>query len=368
MITRFYVHNFRSLQNFELPISGLPSALLIGKNGAGKSTVGYALEILQRIGRGDNRIGHLIRVEDIGRGQETVPMRFELEVELKGNRYGYLLALELPEGFRELRVLEESLSVNGVPQFTRKLADLYFSNRKAKTDPMRFDWHSIWLSVAQARSDTDPLETFRKWLARMLIIRPYPLLIGGNSSEETLEPRPDMSNLGDWWNGLIAHSPASYARIEQALRPMLPDLLDIKNPLVTRDFRSLEVYFKEGDGSFPIPFHLLSDGEKCMAIWALVIAANQAYGPLFCFWDEPDNYLAISEIGDFATDLRKAFQNGGQFLATSHHAETIKSFSDENIFVLYRRNHHEPTQIRPLSEISYGKDLIGALVRGEVEP
>jgi len=366
MITRFYVHNFRSLLNFELPIKSISSALLIGRNGAGKSTVGYALEVLQRIGRGNNRVGHLVRLEDVGHGRKEVPIRFELEVELKGVHYGYILALEYPEGFRELRVLEESLIVNGTAKFTRKVADLYFPGNPA--EPMRFDWHSVWLPVAQARSESDPLDTFRKWLARMLIVRPYPLAIKGDSSEETLQPQPDMSNLGDWWSGLITHSPASYARIEQALKQMMPDLLDIKNPLITKDFRSLETHFGDSERSFAIPFRLLSDGEKCMAIWALVMAANNAYGPLFCFWDEPDHYLALSEVRDFAMDLRRAFQNGGQFLATSHNPETIRSFSDENTFVLYRRNHHEPTQIRPLVEISYGKDLIGALARGEIEP
>jgi predicted ATP-binding protein involved in virulence len=47
VIRRLYVNNYRCLQNFDLPISGKPSALLIGKNGAGKTTVGFALEILQ---------------------------------------------------------------------------------------------------------------------------------------------------------------------------------------------------------------------------------------------------------------------------------------------------------------------------------
>ena len=54
VIRRFYVHNFRCLENSELPISRRPSTLLIGKNGAGKTTVGLALEILQEIGRGTN--------------------------------------------------------------------------------------------------------------------------------------------------------------------------------------------------------------------------------------------------------------------------------------------------------------------------
>jgi predicted ATPase len=202
----------------------------------------------------------------------------------------------------------------------------------------------------------------------MLIVRPQPLNIDGDSSSETLNPSPDMKNFGDWWNGLISHSPASYARIEQALRRMMPDLRDIKNPIIAKDSRSLEIHFDHGGEDFSFPFKSLSDGEKCMAIWALVMAANEAYGPLLCFWDEPDNYLAISEVGDFATELRRAFKSGGQFLATSHNSETIKSFSSENTFLLYRRNHHEPTQIRPLSEINFGGDLIGSLVRNEIEP
>lgn len=47
MIKRLYVHNFRCLENFELPISGLSSVLLVGGNGSGKSTIGRALEVLQ---------------------------------------------------------------------------------------------------------------------------------------------------------------------------------------------------------------------------------------------------------------------------------------------------------------------------------
>src|SRR2546427_2982048 len=44
-------------------------------------------------------------------------------------------------------------------------------------------------------------------------------------------------------------------------------------------------------------------------VCALVLAANDAYGPVFCFWDEPDNYLAPSEVGHFVLALRKAFRS-----------------------------------------------------------
>src|SRR5438105_7255446 len=107
MICRFYIHNFRCLENFELPIRGQPSVLLIGKNGAGKTTVGLALEILQRIARGTNRVDDLVKSKDFTRGRIDVPMRFEVEVELEAKIYEYVIAFEFPKGFKELRVLEE---------------------------------------------------------------------------------------------------------------------------------------------------------------------------------------------------------------------------------------------------------------------
>jgi len=85
------------------------------------------------------------------------------------------------------------------------------------------------------------------------------------------------------------------------------------------------------------------------------------------FWDEPDNYLAASEVGHFVLALRKAFQSGGQLIATSHNSEAIRRFSDENTLFLYRKSHLEPTIVRPLHELEVSGDLVGALTRGDVE-
>lgn len=54
-------------------------------------------------------------------------------------------------------------------------------------------------------------------------------------------------------------------------------------------------------------------------------------------------------------------------MATSHNAEAIRSFSDENTLVLKRPNHLEPTRIRLLSEMNIAGDLIEALVRDDIE-
>ena len=87
----------------------MPTALLIGANGSGKSTVRQALAILQSLGRGTNRVGQLFRREDFSREQSDVPIRFEIEVVVAERLYKYTLALEFPRNFKELRILEEQL-------------------------------------------------------------------------------------------------------------------------------------------------------------------------------------------------------------------------------------------------------------------
>ena len=369
VIQRLYVHNFRCLENFELPVSGQSSLLLIGNNGAGKTTIGRALEILQRIARGTNRVGDLVEPMDLTRSRTNIPMRFEISVELATKIYQYIIAFEFPEGFTELRVLEEKLTVDGKPVYTRNLAQVNLAKLGTEKDAQfRIDWHLVALPIVQQQSTKDPLFIFKQWLSRMIILRPIPPLITGESERETLEPDAEVTYFGAWLSGLLAYAPSAYSKIDEYLKQVIPDLKDIKNPVIGTDSRNLVVHFSNHQGSITLPFEDLSDGEKCFMICALVLAANEAYGPIVCFWDEPDNYLALSEVGHFVLSLRRAFESGGQLIATSHNPEAIRRFSEENTFVLSRKSHLEPTIVRPLREVHVNGDLVGALIRDDVQP
>jgi len=360
------------LENFELQISGQSSVLLIGKNGAGKTTVGLALEILQKIAREKNRVGDLVKPKDLTRGRTDVPMRFTIEAILEDKVYEYVIAFEFPEGFKELRVYEERLVVEGKPVYTRESAQVHLSRTSQtaseRSADFRIDWHLVALPIIQQQSEKDPLFIFKQWLARMLILRPMPSLIDGDSADETLLPNVKVTNFGDWFSGLLAYAPSAYSRIDDYLKQVIPDLKDIKNPVVGKDSRSLVVQFWNDLGSATFPFEDLADGEKCFMICALVLASTDTYRPIFCFWDEPDNYLALSEVSHFVMALRKAFKMGGQFIATSHNQQAISSFSSENTLLLHRNSHLEPTVVRRLSELQIHGEVVDALIRGDLEP
>jgi predicted ATPase len=372
MIRRLYIHNYRCLENFELPISGLSSVLLIGKNGAGKTTVGLALELLQKIARGANRVGDLVKPKDVTRGRADAPMRFEIEVALEDVVYNYAVAFEFPKGFRELRVHEEKLTVDGTPIYTREISQVRLTKTGSDADAnFRMDWHLVALPIIQRPASHDPLYLFKQWLANTLILRPVPMRIRGASDHETLQPNPQVTDLGAWFSGLLASAPAAYSKIDAYLKQVMPDLQDVKNAITGNEARNLTVQFFNKLGRVTIPFEDLSDGEKCFMICALVIAANDSYGPLLCFWDEPDNYLAPSEVGASVMALRRAFKSNGQLIVTSHNPEAIRRFSDENTLLLYRNSHLEPTIARLLHDVlecgDFKGDLVDALIRGDVE-
>jgi predicted ATPase len=346
--------------------------LLIGKNGSGKTTVSLALELLQKIARGTNRVSSLLKPKDFTRGRTDVPIRFELDVELEGKPYNYEIAFELPPESKELRVLEEKLIASGKPVYTRTNAEVKLA-RTFEENEAKFliDWHLAALPIVQESSSKDPLFIFKQWLSRMLILRPIPSLIDGSSSNETLQPNAPLTNFGAWFSGVLTSAPAAYSRIHEYLKQVMPDWLDIQNPVVGKDSRTLIANFSTPQGAICIPFEDLSDGEKCFIICAVTIAACVAYGPLLCFWDEPDTHLAPSEVGHFLIALQKAFRGGAQFITTSHNPEAIRRFSDENTFALVRRSHLEPPVVKPLEEIRRAGlipgDLVDALIRGDME-
>jgi len=374
MMKRLYVNNFRCLENFPLEFGDHSSLLLLGRNGAGKTTVGLALGVLQAVARGTSRVGDLLVPEDLARGRADVPARFEIEVLLAGKNYAYSVAFEFPPGFRELRVSEEKLLVDGSPIFTRELAQVRLARTGSGAEAaFRIDWHVVALPIIQEQDNDDPLSVFKRWLASILILKPVPSHARGESRQNAPDLRvPDMqaTNLGSWFSAMNADRPSTYSQVKEHLVKVMPDFKDVTNQPVAKETRSLRFHFLKERRNVELTLEELSDGERCFFIFALAISANAADNPILCFWDEPDNFLAPDEVGHSVTALRKAYHLRGQLIVTSHNPEAIRRFSDENTLFLSRRSHLEPTTIRSIEELrnsgQFEGGFIDALIRGDV--
>jgi energy-coupling factor transporter ATP-binding protein EcfA2 len=220
------------LENFELTLADRSSVLLIGKNGSGKTTVGLAFEVIQKIARGVNMVDSLVKPKDFARGRADVPMRFEIEAKLGSQTYEYIIAFDSSPGINALRVFEERLLIDGYPVLMRELAQVHLPRVK-KENEARFplDWNVAALPLMQEQNVNDPLSIFKQWLARALILRPIPALMTGTSEKETLQPNTQGTDFGAWFSGLLAYAPAAYGKIDHYLKKVMPDFMNIKSPM-----------------------------------------------------------------------------------------------------------------------------------------
>jgi len=371
MLERLYVHNFRSLENFEFKPGEAPSILLIGKNGSGKSTIRHVLALLQAIGRGESQVKKLVKASDFTRGRDDVPMSFELTLRLGTRRYHYSVAFELPPGWQMLRVLREALVVDGDEVFKRELAEVSVNHPGTLGEPGVFslDWHLVALPVIQDRSASSRVQPLRDWLQRMVLLSPLPPLMEGETHADPAPLHASACNMVDWLGSLLESHPTAYATVVEQVQKVMPDLALLRFEKLGRDSRALMVKFKAGPTEDEQPFDRLSDGEKCFFLGAVLLAANRWDGPLFAFWDEPDNYLAAHEISQFIVEIKRCFaRHGGQWIASSHNAQAVLNFAVDSTWVLARKSHLEPTLIRCVDELDLREsDLIQRLMDGEID-
>jgi len=255
----------------------------------------------------------LVEPKDFFLGRTDAPIRFEIEVELEATTYGYAIAFEFPAGFRELRVLEEKLTVDGKPVYTRELAQVHLAKSgPAKEAKFPIDWHLVALPIVQQESAKDPLSAFKQWLGRMLILRPMPSLIRGDSEQPTLQPNPQVTDFAAWFSGLLASAPSAYSKIDEYLKLVMPDLKDIKNPVVGTDSRRLVVQFSNDQGSVSLPFKDLSDGEKVFHDMRAGACRERCLRPVALLLGRTRQLSGAVRSGHFVLALRTAFQSGGQ--------------------------------------------------------
>lgn len=363
MIKRIYIHNYWCLENFDVDFADRSSVLILGKNGTGKSTLLRALSVLQSIAKGPGRIKEFLRLEDFSQYRKNIPIRIEVDVELDGKIYEYSVAFEWPEGFRESRIKEEKLTFDGIVIYSREEAEV---NLVATSTVFLVDWHFVALPIVQIRSEVNPIKKLRNWMAGLVLIDPVPILMTGDSSEETLFPNKHVSNFGDWFSGVIGEYPASYVLIENFIKEFIPDFLDFQNKPTAENAKKIIVRFGLNGKVLSLDLSQLSHGEKCFFVCSALLGLNQYCSSMFCLWDEPGNFLSLSEVGHMMIALRKSFEKSGQLIVTSHNPEAIRKFSDENTLYLDRKSHLEPTTARWLSDLNYKGDLVEALIRGDL--
>ncbi len=170
MLTRLYCDNYKCLVNFEFKPTAFQ--LLMGRNGAGKTTVFEVLALIRDFAlRGDSCEGRLAG-KTRTRWQDLPEQRFELDVTGNGGDYQYQLTVD--EWWRPAapRVRKETLSFNGGKLYLFENGTVHLYNDRFE-DRTQFPLlpRRSFLSEIEARPENSRLMWFKAWLDRITTVQ-----------------------------------------------------------------------------------------------------------------------------------------------------------------------------------------------------
>ncbi len=364
MLKRVYIHNYKCFVNFELSLG--PQQLIMGLNGSGKSTLLEALEAVKKLSISGERPEKLFSGASCTRWTASTRQTIELEVDLPWRPPPYTIrpigsynSGSLPYRFKleidsigrhpATSIKREALYCEGKPLFefedgnVRLFDDTYSQDSAYFFDPFRSG-----LATIQERPDHTKLTCFKNWLQNIHCLRLNPLNMTGEAEGEDQVLARDMTNFAAWYRYMALERADSASALQAHLRQILPGLVSLDHALVGRDRRKLSARFdgpSDGQESYSLDFDELSDGQR--ALICLYALLEFAVGQGAClFLDEPENFLALSEIQPWLMELRDRLEDrGGQVILISHHPEMIDYLAPE-IGLVFEREGQGPVRVR----------------------
>ena len=345
MLSRIHVDNFRCLVNFDLKLDRLN--LLLGENGAGKTTVFEVLRRLQGFLRGKLNVDDAFPAQDLTRWQQLGIQNFELELKQGNDVYSYVLSIEHDTNRRLRRIKRESLQMNQgtLFDFEGRTAHLYHDDFTPGPEVM-FDWSRSGVASLQARPDVKKLSRFCQQVARMVVVSPCPVNMVSENRVEDSYLTPTADNFSSWYRYVSQEHQGNVLELTQQLRKVLPSFDSFSLRDAGENARVLKVIFRSevqspgsstfgnvsvsssssmGRYTYPLEYNFdeLSDGQRQLIVLysLLYVVRGEGYS---LFLDEPDNYLALREVQPWLTAIQD--ECGGsisQAVLISHHPEII---------------------------------------------
>ena len=365
MFKRIYVNNFKSLVNFDLPLQEL--TLLLGCNGAGKTSVLDTFFAMQQLLSGVAKVSDpgVFPSRTLTRWQSSDVQTFEVDVQLEGNLYMYRIEVEHDRNSNRARISLEKLTFNDRPLFVCEMGDVQLYRDDYSRGPsFGVDWGESALARVAPRDDNRHLTRFLEFFRGVLVCGIYPV---GFQTESTTEDRllqRDARNFAGWYRNVLLERQDLVPGFINAMEEVIDGFRGIRLERVGLDTRALMVMF-DGRERFELRLDEVSDGERALiALYALTrLAAGQGYT---IFLDEPDNYVALTEIQPWLVELSDSCGSAvSQAVICSHHPELI-DYLGPDCGVLLKSESSGNTKVERLENLQFqdGLKLSEAIARG----
>ncbi len=375
MITRLQVRNFKSLREIDIPLSSLN--VLVGPNMSGKSNIldvfsflsnlffpqagtqGVSYAFAQRGGvnevlwKGGDET--LISIALTGTDPGDGDAKYTYELELLAGTGGFVTIHK--EALRFSRQNQEhDLIVPGQGTLSLKNIDGKDLGGRGFGDS----------ALQYATPDWDGYRFYqwvRLWRFYHLVppVMKQPSLV---SLGQVLMPTGD--NLSAWLMWLQAHSPEALVRVNEVLRDLFPDIIQV-NIIPTSDGRA-HLATREKGLKRPSNVWQASDGFLATtALLSLIYVPAELSGTLFCI-EEPENHLHPRILETLVALLRQVRQevvaakgSPTQILITTQSPYLVDQFSIDEIIWMEKKNGetkaYRPADKKHLRELIEDKEL-----------
>ena len=360
MLTRLYADNYKCLVDFELCLGD--ATLLLGTNGAGKSSVLDVVYRLKQLLVGGRQVGdpeafpgNTLTLCERRDAQDV--QTIALDVELAGEPFEYRLEIEHERDTERARIRRESLAASGGALFhcSRGEAQLYKDDH-SEGPRLSVDWTESFLGRVSAGRSNKRLTRFMDFMERLVICRLHPAGFAPNASSESTVLTRDGCNFAAWYRHLVQEHTEQTVEIVAALRTAIDGFRGLRMERAGSDTRTMLVEFAGDGGDYSLQLDKVSDGERILLVLYTLLGLAAAQ-PFTLLIDEPDNFLALSEIQPWLIALSDACGDSEhQVVICSHHPELIDYWGAEKGVLLERAN-GGATTVRTASSLETGDGL-----------
>ena len=325
MFKRLYVDNYKCLVNFDLEFQDL--TLLLGRNGTGKTSVLDIIYALRELLSGRARIAdpEIFPARTLTAWQTRELQVFEVEAKLPSDTFVYRLQIEHNAKNHLSRISNESLlDADGRPLFEFKggQVHLYRDNNSAGPE-FPADWTESALARVAPGPDNTRLTRFLEFIRNVLVCGLYPASFEHETTRHDVMLARDSHNFSAWYQHLQLEQPGQVEQFRKALEDVIDGFSGIRLQKVGRDTRAFTVDFNENGKRYELGLDQISDGQRALvALYSLIhLSAGLGYT---LFLDEPENYVALSEIEPWLAELSDRCGDAiPQAVICSHHPELI---------------------------------------------
>lgn len=347
MLERLYADNYRTLVNFRFEPPRF--SVVVGENGAGKTALWEVLCGLQDVVVQGASVAEAFPTSTLTRWDARSEQSLAVDLRDGNDTFHYELTLQHDREKEAVSVAHERLSVSGVTLYESDAGEARLYGDLPKAEPrakIPFDRRRSFLSALEPRPDNKRILRFRSLVERFWLFKLDPLRMASVSSSEKGWLERTGINFPSWYRAFVQEG-VENAQLMVELKNVLPGFSALRNAPTGGQSRELRAMFEQASAPpYELAFHELSDGQRALIV--LYAALHAPEGPALLVVDEPENYVALSEIQPWLVHVSKSIEEKGrQVILMSHHPEVIDYVAAESALQMYR-SRGGPTQIEPL--------------------